>query len=249
MFEAIKGVKVLVTGAGSGIGASTAHLFGQYGAVVGVHYHRSKDNAEKVVRRIREEGGEAFLLNANLLNQEERESVIPDFIRHAGGIDVLINNAGTVYGHDHFLDMDMDSWEKTLQICLTVPFFLAREAFRFMKDHEGGRIINISSIASKYGGSEITAHYGAAKGGLDAVTRTLARSGAEYNILVNSIQPGVIDTAFHKKIGRDSLDERVKRIPLHRAGTPLDVARLCLFLASECGDYITGQAYGVTGGD
>ena len=145
--------------------------------------------------------------------------------------------------------MDQKSWDDTLNLNLTAPFFLARDAFSFMKDHEGGRIINISSIAAKYGGSSSSIHYGAAKAGIEAVTRTLARDGANFNILVNAIEPGVIDTDFHKKIGRASLAERVKTIPLKRAGIPLDIARLCLFLAAESGDYMTGQVFGVTGGD
>ena len=249
MFESIRGKRVLITGSGSGIGACTADLFAAYGGVVGVHYHRNREGAAKVLARIRKKGGTAYSLEADLMDPEGCETLVPRFVEVAGGIDVLVNNAGAVHGHQHFLEMDRASWENTIALDLTAQFFLARAAFGHMKEHAGGRIISISSIAAKYGGSAETIHYGAAKAGVEAVTRTLARAGARYGVLVNAIQPGVIDTDFHRKIGRTSLEERVKHIPLGRAGTPLDVARLCLFLASEAGDYITGQVYGVTGGD
>ncbi len=249
MFEAVRGKRVLITGSGSGMGACMAELFASHGAVVGIHYNRSEDGARMVQAKIRESGGESILVQADLLDPVACSGVVPRFIQLAGGIEVLVNNAGAVQGHPHFLEMDRESWDRTLSLDLAAPFFLARSAFQHMMDHGGGRIISISSIAAKYGGSVETIHYGAAKAGLEAVTKTLARAGARHGILVNAIQPGVIDTGFHQKIGRTSLAERVKQIPLGRAGTPLDVARLCLFLASEGGDYITGQVYGVTGGD
>jgi 3-oxoacyl-[acyl-carrier protein] reductase len=249
MFEAVRGKNVLITGSGSGIGACMAELFAAHGAVVGIHYHSSEGNAKKVLARITKNGGRAILLQADLMDPGACSGLVPRFIRETGGIDVLVNNAGGVLGHPHFLEMDRESWEKTLALDLTAPFFLAQAAFTHMKDHGGGRILCISSIAAKYGGSVETTHYGAAKAGVEAFARTLARAGAKHGILVNAVQPGVIDTDFHRKIGRASLAERAKQIPLGRAGTPLDVARLCLFLASEGGDYITGQVFGVTGGD
>jgi 3-oxoacyl-[acyl-carrier protein] reductase len=249
MFEQVRGKRVLITGSGSGIGACIAGLFAAHGAVVGIHYNRSREKAQEVLSGIGEKGGRGVLLQADLLDPEACLGLVPRFIRETGGIEVLVNNAGGVLGHPHFLEMDRESWEKTLALDLTAPFFLARAAFAHMMDHGGGRIISISSIAAKYGGSPETTHYGAAKAGVEAFTKTLAREGARHGILVNAVQPGVIDTDFHRKIGRASLGEREKRIPLGRAGTPLDVARLCLFLASEGGDYITGQVLGVTGGD
>lgn len=249
MFTDLHGKKVLITGASSGIGLCIAELFSFYGAVVGIHYNQNQDEAEKIYQKIKTNGNSAFLLRADLLDNNSLSSLVPLFIDKTGGLDILINNAGGVFGNEYFLDMDIESWNKTLAINLTAPFFLSKAAFSFMKDHHGGKIINISSIAAKYGGSARTTHYGAAKGGLEAVTKTLAREGASHNILVNAIRPGVIDTTFHKKIGRSSLDEKVKTIPLKRAGKPIDIAQLCLFLGSACGDYITGQIYDVTGGD
>jgi len=249
MFEEIKNKRVLITGASSGIGACTAELFASYGATVGIHYNTSDKDAEDLRKKISSRFSSPVMIKADLLNPDQRDQIIHTFIDMTGGIDVLINNAGAIIGPQHFLKMDADSWNKTLDLNLTAPFFLAKSAFSFMMDNSSGRIISISSIAAKYGGSASSIHYGAAKAGIEAVTKTLAREGAQYNILVNAIAPGVIETGFHKKIGRPSLEGRVMAIPLKRAGNPLDIARLCLFLASEGGDYITGQVYGVTGGD
>ncbi|MGD1004240.1 MAG: SDR family NAD(P)-dependent oxidoreductase [Methanoregulaceae archaeon] len=249
MFNNLKDKKVLVTGASSGIGACTARLFAHYGSIVGIHYNANRHGAEAVLNQIMLAGGEAYLIHADLLKKKERNRVIDLFIRDSGGIDVLINNAGTIFGNEHFLVMKDDEWRDTIDLNLTAPYFLAKQSFEYMMKYGGGKIINISSISAKYGGSEKSIHYGAAKAGLDAITRTLSRAGAPFNILVNSIQPGVIQTDAHRKIGRLSLDDRIKKIPLKRAGTPRDVAQLCVFLGSEAGDYITGQIIGVTGGD
>lgn len=250
MFDTLKGKRVLITGASTGIGACTAELFASYGATVGIHYNSSEKDADTLKKRIvRKYSFPPVMIKADLLDAKERDQVVGTFIKKAGGIDILINNAGSVIGTSHFLSLNDESWDKTLNLNLKASFFLAKDAFAYMMEHKGGRIISTSSIASKYGGSATSIHYGAAKAGIEAVTRTLAREGARYNILVNAVQPGVIDTEFHKKIGRSNLDERAKNIPLKRAGVPSDVARVCLFLASEAGDYITGQVYGVTGGD
>lgn len=249
MFESLQDKRVLVTGGATGIGACTAELFAQQGVTVGIHYNSNKPEAEILAARIKDLGRKPILIQGDLLDPLSRDHIIPEFIASAGGIDILVNNAGAIIGTRHFLDMKPEDWDKTISLNLTAPFFLARSAFSHMKEHGGGRIINISSIAAKYGGSASSIHYGAAKAGIEAVTRTLAREGAASNILVNAIEPGVIDTDFHKKIGRSSLTERVKNIPLKRAGDPVDIARLCVFLAAESGNYITGQVYGVTGGD
>lgn len=249
MFESIKGKRVLVTGASTGIGASIAELFSSYGAIVGIHYRQSEEEASAVLNSINDRGGEAMLFKGDLLENSIRTTLIHSFIDAFGGIEVLVNNAGGIYGYRHFLELDEESWNDTFTLNVTAPFFLAKEAFSYMKNHGGGKIINISSISAKYGGSPQSLHYGAAKAALDAVTVGLARAGASYNILVNSIRGGFVDTQFHKKIGRGNFEERIKLIPLKRAGKPLDIARLALFLASEAGDYITGEIFAVAGGD
>ncbi|MFH1423803.1 MAG: SDR family oxidoreductase [Candidatus Nealsonbacteria bacterium] len=252
MFEEIKNKKVLITGANGGIGAAIAELFAGNGASVGIHYYQDKKRALELKRKITSFGGRAEILKeADLTENTSRHNLMREFIQKFGRIDILVNNAGGVYGAQDFLSLDEKSWEKTFALNATAPFFLAQEAFGRMKKQQGGKIINISSVAAKYGGSTTTLHYGAAKAALEAVTKGLARAGAPHNILVNTVRGGIIDTLFHQKIHRTKADlqKRVKLTPLGRAGKPSDIAQMVLFLASEGGDYITGETFTVAGGD
>lgn len=151
MFESIKGKRVLVTGASTGIGASIAELFSSYGAIVGIHYRQSEEEASAVLNSINDRGGEAMLFKGDLLENSIRTTLIHSFIDAFGGIEVLVNNAGGIYGYRHFLELDEESWNDTFTLNVTAPFFLAKEAFSYMKNHGGGKIINISSISAKYG--------------------------------------------------------------------------------------------------
>lgn len=249
MFEDLERKRILVTGASSGIGACIADLLGSYGAFMGVHYRSNKKGAADIVNNIKKQGGRAKAFQGDLLHASVRANLLKSFTDVFGGIDVLVNNAGGIYGFKHFLGLDEESWDKTFALNAKVPFFLAKDAFAIMKEQGGGKIINISSISAKYGGSPQTLHYGAAKAALDSLTVGLARAGAQYNILVNSIRGGFINTPFHRKIGRSDLEDRIELIPLKRAGQPIDIARMVLFLASSAGDYITGEIFTIAGGD
>lgn len=252
MFEAIKGKRVLITGATGGIGSDMARLFADHGARLGLHY---QDNAEKAVRllqEIRDEGGDAETFQADLRDKELGKGLVYAFIERFGGIDVLINNAGAVYDYKHFSDLDENSWQDTFDLNAKAPFYLMGEIFPRMEKQKGGRIVNISSVNVKYGGSAKSMHYVAAKAALEALTRGFASEGAKHSILVNTIRCGVIDTPMRTKVdGYDKEDfkKRIDLIPLKRAGQPIDIARMALFLASEAGDFITGEIFTVAGGD
>jgi 3-oxoacyl-[acyl-carrier protein] reductase len=118
-----------------------------------------------------------------------------------------------------------------------------------MQKAGGGKIINISSVGVKFGGSLSTLHYSAAKMALEGISAGLAKAGAQSQILVNAIRPGIIDTPFHIVKSGQEWDARVRLIPLRRAGMPLDIARMILFLLSPAGDFITGQVFSVSGGE
>jgi NAD(P)-dependent dehydrogenase (short-subunit alcohol dehydrogenase family) len=248
MFKSIREKKVLITGATGGIGAIMALLFAEHGATLGLHYNSEKEKADLLSGEVEKHGVKVYLFQANLL-EESGEALVDAFIDRFGGIDILINNAGAVFGFKDFLELDNKSWEKTFKLNAQAPFFMARRAFAHMKQNGGGKIINISSVAAKYGGSERSLHYGSAKAALEAETIGLARAGAKYGILVNAIRGGFIDTPFHHKLGSKNIEKRVQLIPLKRAGQPEDVANMALFLTSECGDFITGEIMAVAGGD
>lgn len=251
MFDSLKNKKVLVTGASSGIGAEIAKLFGAYGAKVGVHYRSAKAEAEKIASAIKANSGEAKILQADLLKKGAAEKLVASFVKAFHGIDVLINNAGACFDYRHFSELDEKSWDKTMALNAKAPFLLSRAAFKHMKENNWGRIINISTVAVKYGGAH-NLHYCASKAALDALTTGLAREGVKYNILVNSIRCGVIDTLIHTKIAgykEENFQKRISLIPLRRLGKPIEVARMALFLASAAGDFITGEAVSVSGGE
>lgn len=251
MFESLSGKKVLITGSSSGIGAKTALLLSEYGAEVGIHYYLNESGAKKVIEEIKRKGGTYKLFHGNLLDKNFTDSLVDQFVHTFGKIDILINNAGNLENTKPFLDLTWSDWEESLKLNLLGPFFIAQNAFRYMQKSGGGKIINISSISVKYGGGFTSMHYGASKASLESTTRGLARFGAKYNILVNAIRPGFIDTSFHKKMKRSKHDiqKRIEMIPLKKAGKPEDVAKMIALLASDAGDYITGEIFTISGGD
>jgi len=252
MFEAIKGKKVLITGATGGMGEAMAKLFALNGAHLGLHYLSNREKAEELKREVERGGRKAEVLGMDLLKKDEREKLIPTFLQKLGGLDVLINNAGAVYDHAYFSELEEEVFEKTFALNVEAPFYLSGEAFEYMKGYGGGRIINISSVNVKYGGSARSLHYCAAKAALESLTIGFAREGAQYNILVNAIRCGYIDTPMRTRIKgykEEDAEKRVNLIPLRRMGKPIDVARMALFLASEAGDFITKEIFTVAGGD
>jgi len=181
----------------------------------------------------------------------EIQKLIEEFVAKYGGIDIVINNAGAIIGNEGFLDLNEDSWDKTFALNARAPFFITQRVFPIMIGQRTGKIINISSISAKYGGAATSMHYACSKAALDCMTVGMAREGAPHNILVNSIRAGFIDTPVHSRNNRTAKDveERIKKIPLNRAGKPQDIAGMVLFLASSAGDFITGEIFTVAGGD
>lgn len=249
MFKGLEGKRVLVTGASTGIGAAIVRMLAEAGASIGIHYKVSKAEAEELLRCVEAKGGQARLFQYDFLENTAYKLLIQSFVEAFAGIDILVNNAGGIYGYTHFEELDEEAWDKTFILNAKAPFFLAREAFLVMKSQGGGKIINISSISAKYGGSAKTLHYGASKAALDAITIGLAKRGAPHGILVNSVRGGFVDTPLHNKMGRTDLSDRINLIPLKRAGKPEDIAGMVSFLASTAGDFITGEVFTVAGGD
>ena len=252
MFEDIKNKRVLITGSTGGMGIAIAMLFAEYGARIGLHYQKNRTGAQRLQKKLWEIGAEAEIFQADLLRTQASKNLVKSFIKKCGGIDILINNAGAVYDYENFKTLSETSWERTFDLNTKAPFYLSGEVFDSMKNHGGGKIINISSANAAYGGSAKSMHYVASKTALESITRGFANVGAVHNVLVNAIRCGVIDTGMNIKVGgytkKDFL-KRISMIPLKRAGTPLDIARMALFLTSEAGNFITGETFTVAGGD
>jgi 3-oxoacyl-[acyl-carrier protein] reductase len=250
--DSLKGKKILITGASTGIGASISEMFAENGAMIGLHYNKSEVQALKLKEKLEEVTSKVELFRCDLLKYELISELVSSFNKEFGGIDVLINNAGAHFGYKQFNELDEKYWDKTFNLNTKAPFYLSSYAFQHMKFHGGGKIINISSASVRYGSSSKGIHYTASKAALDSMTKSFSCSGYDFNILVNSIRCGVIDTDMHTKIEgytEDQYQNRINKIPLKRVGKPIDVARMALYLASECGNFITGEVFTVAGGD
>jgi len=239
----LKGKKALITGASRGIGRAIAIKFAKNGAIVGINYFKSENEARKVLELVNEHS-KGVLLKGDVGSYKEAKKIVEDFIKFAGGIDILVNNAG-IYERKNFEELSEEQWDETLRINLKGSFNICKHAIPYM--HEGGKIIFISSqLALK--GSSHGADYAASKAGLLGLMKSLAIELASRKINVNAIAPGTIDTDIIAGYSMKERMEREKQIPLGRIGKPEDVANVALFLASDLANYVTGEVILVTGG-
>lgn len=239
----------IVTGASSGIGKAIALAFANEGARVVIDYYGEPNRARDVVESIEAGGGTAVAVAADVSKEEDVERLVDDTVSHFGAVDILVNNAGIEHQMP-FLETPLDVWQRVIETNLTGVWICSQLAARQMaKGKRGGRIINISSIHE-----DVTmpsnAPYCASKGGMKMLMRTIAVELAPLNITVNNVCPGAIDTPIQNQLKKDphKVDELLSEIPLHRMGSPEEVARLCVFLASDEGSYVTGASYLIDGG-
>lgn len=244
----LKNKYVLVTGTSTGIGWQIAKDFLAEGAIVGAHYYGDKAGVEDLLKYAQE--GQCQIFEADFFKSANVLRLWDEFIAWSKGrIDVLVNNAGEASHPQPLEELSEEAWDKTFQINLKAPFLLSRAALALMSKQQSGRIINISSIGVKFGGSPTTIHYSASKAALEAVTKSLAKAGAPFNVLINAIRPGVTDTPFHKKIGREDLSSRATLIPLKRIAQPSEISNMVIFLASQKSSFITNTVIDVAGGE
>ncbi len=241
----LNGRVAIVTGAGSGIGRAIAHKFGQAGAVVAV-CDLITAAAEQVAEEINQEGGRAKPFTVDVADSARVGEVVNEIETGLGGIHILVNNAG-ITRDNLLLRMSEEDFDRVIAVNLKGAFNLTRACCRVMMKVRWGRIINISSVIGQMGNAG-QANYAAAKAGLIGFTKSVAKELASRNITVNAVAPGFIRTAMTEKLDPAVQQAYIQMIPLKRAGTPEDVAGLCLFLASEEAGYITGQVIRVDGG-
>jgi 3-oxoacyl-[acyl-carrier protein] reductase len=241
----LNGKKAIVTGAGSGIGRAIAHRLGKAGAVVAV-CDLIPEAAATVAEEISREGGRAKPFPLDVADSVQVNDVVNKIETELGGIHILVNNAG-ITRDNLLLRMSEEDFDRVIAVNLKGAFNLTRACCRAMIKERWGRIINISSVIGQMGNAG-QANYAAAKAGLIGFTKSVAKELAGRNITVNAIAPGFIKTAMTEKLDPAVQQAYIQAIPLKRAGTPEDVASLCLFLASEEAGYITGQVIRVDGG-
>lgn len=237
---------VLITGASKGIGAATAILFAIEGFNVIINYNYSKEAALSLQNTIINNGYNAIALRADVRCRDEVDKMVEIATSKFGDINVLVNNAG-IAQQKLFTDISISDWNNIIETNLTGVFNCTQSVLPQMIKNKCGSIINISSIWGQAGGS-CEVHYSAAKAGVIGLTKALAKELGPSNIRVNCVAPGVIKTDMINNLSFDDIAQLSNETPLERIGTPEDIAKTLLFLATENSSFITGQVIGANGG-
>lgn len=248
----LAGKRVLITGASSGIGNAMARAFGRCGAAVALHYNSDREGAEAAVAVIRDVGGEAVSLQADLTDPVSAAPLVEKAASELGGLDVLINNAGGPLALMPVADMTDAHFDAVFNLNARSAFVACRAAIPLLREAGGGgaSIINVTSLSARLGGSVGAGLYAASKAFLAALTKNLSRELAPEQIRVNALSPGYVETPLHAGFSPpDLVRSWVAQIPLGRAGMSEDCVGAALFLASPTlSGFITGQVVEVNGG-
>lgn len=248
IYEDLNGKKVLVTGSSSGIGAAAAIEFARQGCFVGVHYFKTRQGGQEILEQVKKYS-DGILLKADVRNQSQVKKMVTKFAGAAGGIDVLVNNAGDLIERQPFETATAAYHDNIYQTNIRSVFFVTQAALPRLRKSKGC-IVNVGSVAGHQGGGPGSGIYAGAKAAVATETIAMAKELAKYGIRVNTIVPGLIETRFHERYS--SAERRVKvakQTPLGRNGTALDIAKAILFLASsEAAGFITGEYIAVNGG-
>ncbi len=250
MQEDLKGKVAIITGARRGMGRTHAIALAKAGAKVVVS-DISLEECQNVVEEIKKAGGEGLAVKCDVSKKVEVDEMVKKTVEKFGKVDILVNNAG-IAQFVPFLEMTEEEWDRTLDINLKGYFLCAQAVAKEMAKQKSGVIINIASIAmGQVGvGFPALAHYCASKGGIVGMTEALALELAPYNIRVNAISPGAIDTPMIDplKVDPKTMEGLMARVPLKRVGKPEEVSNLVLFLASDASSYMTGSTVVIDGG-
>jgi 2-hydroxycyclohexanecarboxyl-CoA dehydrogenase len=245
------GSTAIVTGGASGIGLAISERLARDGAKVSV-FDLDPDQAGRAVQGIRDAGGEAIACEVDVSDRAQVDAAVERTRRELGPVLVLVNGAGKD-GFDPIMDISPELWERIIAVNLTGTFHCTQSVLPDMLEAKWGRIVNISSSSAQTGAA-LMAHYSASKGGVIALTKTLALELGPLGITVNTIPPGAIDTPMSRRaaeagrFGGGTLDDVGRHLPVRRIGIPDDIAAACAYLVSDEAGYVTGQIIGVNGG-
>ena len=240
----LEGKIAVVTGGSRGIGEAICLRFAENGATV-IVADIETSRAAGVVTAIRDAGGRAEAIRLDVADAASIGPACDGLVKAHGRIDVWVNNAG-ISQTIPIEELGEADWDRLMDVDLKGVFFCCQAAFRIMKGQRSGKIVNIGSLAGERGGRFAGAHYSAAKAGVLVLTKCFALNGGQYNINVNAIAPGLIDTQMAAELGFLKGDH--PDIPLGRLGTPREVADTALYLASGLSDYLSGMTVDINGG-
>jgi len=242
----LEGKSAIVTGGSLGIGTSIAVELARAGANVAINYRRHDAEAKAVAKEIEEMGRKAIVFKADVSNHEDAESMFEKVISEFGGLDILVCNAGI--NRDRVIwKMSETDWDNVINVNLKGYFFYNKLAAAHFKDRRAGKIVNITSInglRGKFG----QCNYSASKGGIIALTKSLAKEMGKFNVNVNAVAPGMVMTEMARNIPPVFLQKAVDETVLGRVADPEDVANVVVFLCSEKSRHITGEIIKVDGG-
>jgi 2-hydroxycyclohexanecarboxyl-CoA dehydrogenase len=245
------GSTAIVTGGASGIGLGISERLAADGAKVSV-FDLDPEAAERAAQGIRDKGGEALACVVDVSDRTQVDDAVARTRDELGPVLVLVNGAGKD-GFDQFMDITTEQWDRIIAVNLTGTFHCTQSVLPDMLDAKWGRIVNISSSSAQTGAA-LMGHYSASKGGVIALTKTLALELGPRGITVNTIPPGAIDTPMSRRaaaegrFGGGTLDDVGRHLPVRRVGVPEDIAAACAYLVSDEAGYVTGQIIGVNGG-
>jgi 3-oxoacyl-[acyl-carrier protein] reductase len=243
---ALAGKVAIVTGGSRGIGHASALWLVEHGASVVVS-GRDADRLQAAVKDLEAQGGAALGVIADVVNREDAGRLVEAARTQFGRLDILVNNAG-VTRDGLLVRMKDEDWDRVMEVNLRGAFLLTRVAAKtLMRQKAGGRIINITSTSGAMGNAG-QANYSAAKAGLIGFTKALARELAHWQILVNAVAPGLIETDMVATLPAAAREALLAQVPLGRIGTPREVAEMVGFLAGDGATYVTGQVFHVNGG-
>jgi 3-oxoacyl-[acyl-carrier protein] reductase len=243
----LSGKVALVTGAGGGIGRAVAELLAARGAAVAIHYGTNREGAEAAGKAI---GDRAACFQADVTVSEQVQQLVRQVDARFGPIDILVNNAGDLIERRTLAEMSEALFRQVMDVNVTSTFLSCQAVAPSMIARQTGAIVNMSSLAAHNGGGPGAFAYAAAKAAIIAMTKALAKELAPSGIRVNCVSPGLIGkTRFHGRFTKpEAFDAMAKTVPLGRAGTPDDVARVVAFLASDEAAYLAGETIEINGG-
>ncbi|MBT3523333.1 MAG: SDR family oxidoreductase [Flavobacterium sp.] len=241
---------VLITAGAQGIGASITRHFIDCGANVAIHYYSSAATANELMEYAIQKGQNAVIIQGDLTKEVDANEMVSKTIAAFGGIDILINNTGSLVARKMLNEITTEFWHQVMDINLTSMLFVTRAATPYLTKNKNSSIVNLSSLAGRKGGHPGSIAYATSKGAILTLTRALSTELGPQGVRVNAVAPGLIlGTSFHNThTTKESAVATVSGIPIQRAGNAADVARAVLYLASEYDGFITGATLDINGG-
>lgn len=246
----LKGKNILITAGAQGIGEAITKHFIDSGANVAIHYFSSAETANQLVAYAKSKEQQAIAISGDLTKETDAIALVDKTIKALGGIDILINNAGSLVARKLLGELEAEFWHKVMDINLTSMLFVTKAAAPYLAQNENSSIVNLASLAGRKGGHPGSLAYATSKGAILTFTRALSTELGPQGTKVNAVAPGLIlGTSFHDThTTKESAQQTIASIPIQRAGNAADVARAVLYLASEYDGFITGATLDINGG-